>query len=78
MNMTDRINRANARSRRIPSLVFRTFLGVCLSGIVMALLVPMLHRRGVPLQAWMAWTVIVAGPALSIGPDLVRRFTSRD
>jgi hypothetical protein len=78
MSMSDRINRANARSRRVSPVIFKVILAWFLSGIVMALLVPLLHARGVALQQWMAWTVILAALALCVGPDLVRRFTKRD
>ena len=72
MNLTDRINRANARSRRVPSLVFRVLIAWFLSAIVLGLLVPLLHARGLALQPWMPWAVIGASLALCVGPDLVR------
>jgi len=78
MSLTDRINRANARSRRVPSLIFKAILAWVLSGIVMAVMVPMLHARGVSLQPWMAWAVIVAAVALCVGPDLAKRLSGRD
>lgn len=74
MSLTDQINRANARSRRVPSLVLRLLIAWFLSAIILSLLVPVLHARGVALQAWMPWTVIGASLALCVGPDLVRRF----
>jgi hypothetical protein len=78
MTMTDRIHRANARSRRVPSLVFRAFLACFAGGIVLALLVPALHARGIALEGWMAWGVILALLALVLGPELVRRIARRD
>lgn len=77
MSLTDQINRVNARSRRVPSLVFRVLIAWFLSAIVLGLLVPVLHARGVALQPWMPWTVIAASLALCIGPDLVRRAKER-
>ena len=77
MTLTDRINRANARSRRVPSLVFRVLMAWFLSAIILGLLVPALHARGVTLQPWMPWAVIGASLALCVGPDLVRRFRAR-
>jgi hypothetical protein len=74
MSLADRINRANARSRRVPSLVFRVLIAWFSSAIVLGLLVPALHARGIELRAWMPWTVIVASLALCLGPDLVRRY----
>jgi ABC-type uncharacterized transport system permease subunit len=78
MSMSDRINQANARSRRVPAAIFKVILAWFLSGIVLAILVPVLHALGGRLQAWMAWVVIVSAFALCLGPDLVRRFTNRD
>lgn len=78
MTMTDRIHGANARSRRVPSLVLRAFLACAAGGITLALLVPALHRRGVALQGWMAWGVILVFLALALGPEVVRRFARRN
>ena len=77
MTFTDRINRVNARSRRVSLVLIRLFLAWGLSAIVLALVVPALHARGIPLQAWTVWAVIVAACALAAGPDLVRRLSSR-
>ena len=77
MTLTDRINRANARSRRVPSLLFRVLIAWFLSAIVLGLLVPALHARGMALQPWMPWAVIGASLALCVGPDLVRRVRER-
>ena len=77
MSLIDQINRANARSGRVPSLLFPVFLAWFLSAIVLGLLVPVLHARGVELQPWMPWTVIIVALVLCVGPDLVRRFVDR-
>lgn len=77
MSLIDQINKTNAGSRRVPSLVFKVVLAWFLSAIVLAVLVPVLHARDVPLQAWMPWAVILASLALCVGPDLVSRFRSR-
>ena len=74
MTLTDRINRANARSRRVPTLLLRVLIAWFLSAVVLALLVPALHARNVEIQAWMLWAVIAAALGLCIGPDLVGRF----
>jgi len=73
MSLTDRINRANARSRRVPPLVLKMLLAWFLSAIILGVLVPVLHQRGVELRAWMPWAVIIAALALCVGPDLVSR-----
>ena len=73
MTLTDRINRANARSRRVPSLFFRLLIAWFISAIVLAVLVPALHTRDVEISSWMVWAVILATLGLCVGPDLVRR-----
>jgi hypothetical protein len=73
MTLIDQINRANARSRRVPSIIFRVLLAWLLSAIVLGLLVPALHARGIQLQAWMAWAIILAALVLCVGPVLIRR-----
>lgn len=77
MNTTDRINRANARSRRVAPVIFKIILAWLLSAIMIAIMVPMLHARDVPLQQWMVWAVIIAAFALCIGPDLMKRLTAK-
>jgi hypothetical protein len=77
MSLIDQINRANARSRRVPSVLFRVLIAWFLSAIVLGLLVPALHARGVELKAWMPWAVIGASLALCVVPDLVRRVRRR-
>ena len=77
MTMTDRINRANARSRRVPLVLLRLLLAWFVSGVLLALLAPVLHTRGIALQAWMVWAVIIAAFALAVGSDLVRRLSTR-
>ena len=78
MTLTDRIHRANARSRHVPSLVLRVFLACFAGAIVLALLVPALHRRGLPFEGWMAWGVILVFLALALGPELARRIARRN
>lgn len=77
MSLIDQINRANARSRRVPSIILRMLLAWLLSAIVLGLLVPALHARGIELRAWMPWAVILASLVLCVGPALVRRHVNR-
>ena len=78
MNLTDRINQANARSRRVPSVLLRLLLGWLLSAVVLGLLVPLLHARGIELQAWMAWGVVLASLVPALGPEVARRVGRRE
>jgi hypothetical protein len=77
MTMSDWIHRVNARSRRVPSVLLKLVLAWFLSGIVLAMLVPVLHGRGLELRAWMVWAVILASLALCVGPDLGARLRRR-
>ena len=70
--------RVRAGSRpRTSSLVFRVFLGVFLSGIVLALLVPGLISRDIAVPAWLPWVVVLGSVALCAGPEIVRRIRNR-
>ena len=77
MTMTDRIHQANARSRRVPSLVLRLVLAMSAGGILLAVLVPAMHARGIALESWMAWGVILACLVLALWPELARRISRR-
>jgi hypothetical protein len=77
MSLSDRIHRANARSRRVPLLLFRLLVAWLLSAVVLAVLMPALHARGIALRAWMPWLVVTASLALCIGPELVVRLRRR-
>ena len=77
MSRFDQITRINSRSRRVPAIVFRLLLAWLLSALVLAVLVPALYARGVRLQAWIPWAVILAATGLCAVPDLVRRLRGR-
>jgi hypothetical protein len=78
MSMQERINSANARSRRVPAVIFKVILAWFLSGIVLALLVPVLHRRGVELSHWIVWPVILASTMLCLGGEIRSAVRGRD
>jgi hypothetical protein len=40
--------------------------------------VPALHRRGIPLEGWMAWGVILLVLALVLVPEAARRIGQHD
>ena len=58
-------------------MVLRAFAAFVIAGIVMAILVPQMHTRGVPLRGWMVWLVIGAALAVSLGPEGWRRWKAR-
>ena len=78
MSMHERINSANARSRRVPAVIFKVILAWFLSGIVLALLVPVLHARGIGLSHWIVWPVILASTALCLGGEIRSAVRGRD
>ena len=68
MTMNNRVVRANARSRRVPKVLFVLLLSWILSAIVLALSVPVLQARGIELRGWMIWGVILGSLALCLVP----------
>ncbi len=78
MKVNDRIHEANARSRRVPVVLFKLLLAVVLSAIALAVMVPMLAMRGVALTGWMIWPVIIASTLLCLGGEIRSGLTRRD
>ena len=78
MNMQERINSANAHSRRVPVVIFKVILAAFLGGIVLAFLVPVLHARGIELTHWIIWPVILASLAVCLGGEIRAGFRGRD
>jgi hypothetical protein len=77
MTINDRILRANARSRRVPSLLLRLLLAWILSAIILAVAVPALRAQGMELRGWMIWAVILGSLALCLGPLAATRLRQR-
>jgi hypothetical protein len=77
MTMNDRVMRANARSRRVPPVLFRLLLAWILSAIILAVAAPALAVRGLELRGWMMWAVIVGSLVLCLGPLAVQRLRRR-
>lgn len=78
MKVNGRIYQANARSRRVPAVIFKLLLAFVLSAIVLALMVPALAARGVTLTHWMIWPVIIASMLLCLGGEIRSGLTRRD
>ena len=78
MKVNDRIHDVNARSRRVPVVLFKLLLAFVLSGIVLAVMVPMLATRGVALTHWMIWPVIIASTLLCLGGEIRSGLSRRD
>ncbi len=79
MSVVDRLISFNARLARftIPNVLFKAVLGYALAGVLMAVLVPPLHARGVKVQGWMVWSVIAGMMAICIAPDVYQRYRRR-
>ena len=81
MNWMDRVvawNARQAKSWTIPGMILKAFVGFFLGGVLLAVIVPFLHARGVSLQEWMAWGVILATIAACAGPDVYYRLRHRN
>jgi hypothetical protein len=80
MALTDRLVAWNARQAQrwsVLTVVLKGVIGFMLAGIIMAILVPALHTRGVTLRSWMIWTVMGLSIAVCIGPDVYYRYRRR-
>lgn len=76
--MQERIHSVNARSRRVPVVIFKVILAWFLSGIVLAVMVPALHARGIELSHWIVWPVILASMALCLSGEIRAGFSGRE
>ncbi len=77
MSLMDRIVAWNARQSQrwfVPNLLFKGLAGFLLAGVILAILVPALHTRGVALQGWMIWVVIFLMIVACTAPDLYQRY----
>lgn len=78
MKVNDRIHDVNARSRRVPVVIFKVLLGLVLSAVALAVMVPALAAREVALTHWMIWPVIVASLLLCLGGEIRSGSSRRD
>ena len=77
MTVMDRIVAWNARQSQrwfVPNLVFKAIAGFLLAGVILAILVPALHVRGVALEGWMIWGVMVLMIVVCTAPDVYQRY----
>ncbi len=80
MRLFDRIVAWNARQaqhKSVVTLFFKAIVGFLLAGVLLAVIVPPLHSRGVPLRSWMIWSVMALTIGACIGPDLYHRYHRR-
>ena len=67
----------NAKAWQVPTMLIKVFFAFVIAGLVMAILVPAMHTRGVTLQGWMVWGVIAASVAVCMAPDIRRWWVAR-
>jgi hypothetical protein len=80
MMWMDRIvawNARQAKSWTIPAVLLKGAVGYFLGGVLLAVLVPFLHARGVAPREWMVWGVILTAIAACVAPDLYQRLRSK-
>ena len=78
MKVSDRIHDANARSRRVPVVIFKVLLALVLSAVALAVMVPALALRGVALTGWIIWPVIIASLLLCLGGEIRSGLSRRE
>jgi hypothetical protein len=59
------------------SLVVRAIVSVLVSGLVLAMLVPALLRRGITVNQWIIIPVVLATAAVIVGPAWLRAARER-
>jgi len=79
MFIFDRIVSFNAWLARftIPNFLVKAVLGYALAGVLLAVIVPPLHARGITLRAWMVWSTIIGMMAICVAPGLYRWYRRR-
>lgn len=56
--------------RQLVSLLLKGFLAVCLAGLVLGVMVPLLHRQQVTPPEWLVWVVVAGIVAAVFGPEV--------
>lgn len=77
MPSLDRILHADLMRITIPRILLKALLGYALAGVLLAVVVPPLHRRGIPLQRWLAWSTIALMIVICVAPEVYRRRRQR-
>ena len=76
----DAVAQSDVTTWTVPRLVINLFVAWLVSGVVLAVAIPLLHARGVDADAWIVWPVILLAMLLCLGPDawrVVQRLRSR-
>jgi hypothetical protein len=77
MPSLDRILHADLMRIVVPKILLKGLIGYAMAGVLLAVVAPALHRRGILLHGWMAWGTILLMIAICIAPDLYRRYRRR-
>jgi hypothetical protein len=73
----DRILHADLMRIVVPRILLEALLGYALGGVLLAVMVPALHARGIALRGWMTWGTILGMMAICIAPDVYCRARRR-
>ena len=57
--------------------VFKAFVTILLSGLAMAIVIPLLRRQGIATDQWIVVPVVAAVAAAVMGPGLLRALRER-
>lgn len=56
--------------RQVGWLLLKGFLAVCLAGLVLGVMVPLLHRQQIDPPEWLAWVVLATIVVVVVGPGV--------
>ena len=57
--------------------VFKAFVTILLSGLAMAIVIPLLRRQGIATDQWIVVPIVAAVAAAVMGPGLLRALRER-
>ena len=57
--------------------VFKAFVTILLSGLAMAIVIPLLRRQGIATDQWIVVPIVAAVAAAVMGPGLLRALRKR-
>ena len=73
----DAIASSDVTTWTVPRLVINLFVAWLVSGLILAVAIPLLHAQGVEADEWIVWPVILLAMGLCVGPDVWRAFQRR-
>jgi hypothetical protein len=55
---------------RLGALLLKGILAVCLAGLLLGVMLPLLHRQHITPPEWLVWVVVAGILAAIIGPEV--------